>query len=112
MISVVHFEAGEIQMSNAAKWGTIAGLITGILALGGVLAVALQCLPLRIAPPATPGPWYCADPAYGAIGYLAFPVNLLTNDLATAIPLAPLSLVVYTLLGMAIGAMAGKARST
>ncbi len=98
-------------MSNAAKRGAIAGLITGILVLGGVLAVALQCLPLRIAPPAMPGPWYCADPVYGAIGYLAFPVNLLTNDLATAIPLAPLSLITYVLIGMAIGALAGKARS-
>lgn len=99
-------------MSNAAKRGAIAGLVTGVLGLGGVLAVALRRLPLRIAPPAAPGPWYCADPVYGAIGYLAFPVNLLTNDLATAIPLAPLSLAVYALLGMAIGALAGKARST
>lgn len=99
-------------MSDAAKRGATAGLVTGILVLGGILAVALQCLPLRIAPPAAPGPWYCADPVYSAIGYLAFPVNLLTNDLATAIPLAPLSLITYALIGMAIGAMAGKARST
>lgn len=99
-------------MSSATKRGAIAGLVVGILILGGVLAIAAQCLPLRIAPPAAPGPWYCADPAYSAIGYLAFPVNLLTNDLATAIPLAPLSLITYALIGMAIGAMAGKARST
>ncbi len=99
------------MMSNAAKRGAIAGLITGVLALGGVLAVVLQCLPLRIAPPVAPGPWYCTDPVYGAIGYLAFPVNLLTNDLAAALPLAPLSLVAYALLGMAIGAVARRARS-
>ncbi|MDW8214422.1 MAG: hypothetical protein RMJ55_12755 [Roseiflexaceae bacterium] len=99
-------------MSSAAKRGAITGLITGILALGGVLAVVLRCLPLRIAPPAAPGPWYCADPVYGAICSLAFPVNLLTNDLATAIPLAPLSLAVYVLIGMAIGSMLGKARLT
>jgi hypothetical protein len=98
-------------MRSAAKRGAIAGLITGILVLGGVLAIAIRCLPLRIAPPAAPGPWYCTDPVYGAIGYLAFPVNLLTNDLATAIPLAPLSLAAYALLGMAIGLILGEARS-
>ncbi len=41
-------------MSNAAKRGAIAGLITGVLAFGGVLLIVLQCLPLRIAPPAAP----------------------------------------------------------
>jgi hypothetical protein len=85
-------------------------VITGILALAGVLALALHCLPLRISA-MMPMPWYCADPVYGAIGYLAFPVNLLTDDLAQAIPLAPLSLIAYTLLGMVIGSMPGKARS-
>ncbi len=97
-------------MSNAVQRGAIAGLITGILALAGVLALALHCLPLRISA-AMPMPWYCADPVYGAIGYLAFPVNLLTSDLAQAIPLAPLALIAYTLLGMAIGSILRKARS-
>ncbi len=94
-------------MSNAVQRGAIAGLITGILALAGVLALALHCLPLRISA-MMPVPWYCADPVYGVIGYLAFPVNLLTDDLAQAIPLAPLSLIAYTLLGMVIGSMLGK----
>jgi hypothetical protein len=38
-------------------------------------------------------------------------VNLLTNDLAQAIWLAPLSLITYMLLGIAIGSMLGKACS-
>jgi hypothetical protein len=79
-------------------------------ALAGVLALALHCLPLRISA-MMPMPWYCADPVYGALGFLAFPVNLLTNDLAQAIWLAPLSLITYMLLGIAIGSMLGKARS-
>ena len=97
-------------MSNAVQRGAIAGLITGALALASLLALAMHCLPLRISA-VMPMPWYCADPVYGVIGYLAFPVNLLTDDLAQAIWLAPLSLITYTLLGMAIGSMLGKARS-
>ncbi|MGQ9547645.1 MAG: hypothetical protein ACUVSY_01545 [Roseiflexus sp.] len=89
-------------MSNTIQRGAVAGLITGILALAGVLALALHCLPLRISA-VMPMPWYCADPMYGAIEYLAFPVNLLTNDLARAIRLAPLSLVMYVLIGAFVG---------
>ena len=107
---MLHFVHERGSISNAVQRGAIAGLITGILALASVLALALHCLPLRISA-MMPMPWYCADPVYGALGFLASPVNLLTNDLAQAIWLAPLSLITYTLLGMAIGSMLGKARS-
>jgi hypothetical protein len=63
----------------------------------------MRCLPFRISLPPPPWPWYCSDPAYGLLGYLAFPVNLLTNDLSQVILFAPLSLLVYTLLGALIG---------
>jgi hypothetical protein len=50
-------------------------------------------------------------PAYGLISYLAFPVPLLTNDLARAIVFAPLSLLIYVALGTLIGSVIHSARS-
>jgi hypothetical protein len=92
--------------------GTIAGGLTGLVALASVLAVAVRCLPYRIALPPHPWPWYCADPAYRVIGSLAFPVNLLTNDLSRAVLLGPLALASYALLGALIGgALVAKRRS-
>jgi hypothetical protein len=98
-------------MGRAAKHGAIVGLGAGLLALAGVLTLAWHCLPFRISFPPHPWPWYCADPAYGLLGYLAFPVPLLTNDLARAILLAPLSLLVYVILGTLIGSILHAARS-
>ena len=86
----------------AGRTGLIGGLLVGLVVLGSVLGVVLRCLPGRIAPPTAPWPWYCSDPAYGLIGYLAFPVNVLTNDLSLALWLAPLSLALYALAGMLI----------
>ncbi len=97
---------------QAAKRGAILGLAAGLLVLGGVLVVARQCLPFHISYPPPPWPWYCSDPAYAAIGYLAFPVNLVTNDLARAILLAPLSLALYTLLGALLGSALGWSHSS
>ncbi|MFN7036591.1 MAG: hypothetical protein ACK4SN_09500 [Bellilinea sp.] len=79
------------------------GLGVGLLALGVVLAVVWRCLPFYIAYPPPPWPWYCTEPAYSAIGFLAFPINLLTRDLAQAVPLAPLSLLSYTIFGALVG---------
>lgn len=93
------------------KRGTIVGLGVGLLALAGVLTVAWQCLPFRISFPPLPWPWYCADPVYGLIVYLAFPIPLLTNDLARAILFAPLSLVIYVVVGMIVGSVIDSARS-
>jgi len=69
--------------------------------------VVWRCLPFYITYPPSPWPWYCTEPAYPLIGFLAFPVNLLTGDLAQAIPLAPLSLLFYTLVGAMIGLALG-----
>lgn len=90
-------------LGNMAKRGAVIGCGVGAIALTGVLASAVRCLPFRIASPPPPWPWYCTDPAYSAILYLAFPVNLLTNDLAQAVLLFPLSLLLYALLGALIG---------
>jgi hypothetical protein len=90
-------------MRHLGLKGALFGLAAGLVALAGVFAVALQCLPYRISQPPPPWPWHCADPAYGVIGYLAFPANLLTNDLAQAVFFAPLSLLIYSLLGALIG---------
>lgn len=95
------------RLLRAAGRGAAVGLAAGLLLLGGALAVAGHCLPFHIAAPPPPWPWYCADPAYAALGYLAFPVNLLTNDLARAILLAPLSLALYGLLGALLGLALG-----
>lgn len=89
-------------MKRAAFAGAMVGLAVGLLVLSAVLALVLRCLPLRIAPPAAPWPWHCTDPAYGVLLYLAFPVNLLTNDLTRGLLLAPLSLMLYVLLGLII----------
>lgn len=89
-------------MKRVAITGAMVGLVVGLLVLSGVLALVLRCLPLRIAPPPAPWPWYCADPAYGVLLYLAFPVNVLTNDLTRGILLAPLSLIWYVLLGLTV----------
>ena len=99
-------------MRDATKRGAIVGLVVGLVALAGVFAVTIQCLPFRISSPPPPWPWYCADPAYDLLIYLAFPVNLLTNDLSRAILLAPLALLVYVLLGALIGLAVDRARSS
>jgi len=83
--------------------GALVGLLVGLFVLAGVFAVSLRCLPHRISFPPQPWPWYCSDPALAAIEALAFPVNLLTNDLSKVVPLAPLSLVTYGILGALIG---------
>lgn len=88
---------------SMTKRGALVGCGVGAIVLAGVLVAAVRCLPFRIAAPPPPWPWYCSDPAYSAILYLAFPVNLLTNDLAQAILLFPLSLLLYALLGALIG---------
>ncbi len=90
-------------MGPAVKRGAVLGFVVGLVALAGVFAVAVRCLPFRISLPPPPWPWYCSDPAYGLISYLAFPVNLLTNDLSQAILFAPLSLLIYAILGALIG---------
>ena len=92
-----------LSMRLTAKRGAILGLVVGLVILAGVLVIAVRCLPFRISFPPPPWPWYCSDPAYGLIGYLAFPVNLLTNDLSQAILFAPLSLLIYVIFGALIG---------
>lgn len=103
---------GRARMVRAARRGAVLGLAGGLLVLGGVLAVAGHCLPFHISSPQPPWPWYCSDPAYSALSYLAFPVNLLTNDLARAVLLAPLSLALYILLGVLLGLALGLAHSS
>ena len=89
------------------KKGAVLGLLGGVSAHAGVFATAVHCLPFRISLPPQPWPWYCSDPAYGVIGYLAFPVNLLTNDLSRAVLFAPLSLAIYAALGALIASKKG-----
>jgi hypothetical protein len=100
------------RLIRAAVWGAVLGLAAGLLALGSVFLTARQCLPFHISQPPPPWPWYCSDPAFGVISTLAFPVNLLTNDLGRVIFLAPLSLLLYVLLGAGIGLASGMARSS
>ena len=76
--------------------------MVGLLALAAALSMSVQCLPYRISMPAKPWPAICSDPVYGLITYLAFPVNLISNDLSKAVLLSPLSLSVYVLLGVLI----------
>lgn len=95
-------------VAPSAARGALIGLAVGLVALVGVLAVTVQCLPFRISFPPQPWPWYCSDPVYGLLGFLAFPVNLLTSDLRQGILLAPLSLMTYTSLGALVGAATGR----
>ena len=101
----------QYMMVRAGKIGAALGLVAGLVALAGVFAVAVYCLPFGISSPPPPWPWYCSDPAYGLIGYLAFPVNLLTNDLSQAVLFAPLSLLIYVILGALIGSGVDRSRS-
>jgi hypothetical protein len=89
-------------VGRTAMRGAIIGLVAGLVALAGGFAAAVQCLPFHISSPPQPWPWYCSDLAYDLIGYLTFPVNLLTNDLSQAVLFAPLSLLIYALLGALI----------
>ena len=91
--------------------GALIGGITGLLILAAVFGVAVHCLPYRISLPAQPWPAFCADPVYPLITYLAFPVNLMSNDLSEAVFLAPLSLLAYATLGALIGSACGASRS-
>jgi ABC-type Na+ efflux pump permease subunit len=99
-------------MGHLAKKGAVLGLVTGLVALLGVFEVSVRCLPFHISVPTHPWPWYCSDPAYGIIVYLAFPVNLLTNDLSQAVRFVPLSLLLYTVLGAFIGSRLESPRSS
>ena len=98
------------RLIRAAGQGAILGLAAGLLALGSVFMAARQCLPFHISLPQPPWPWYCTEPTFSVIGYLAFPVNLLTDDLARAVSLAPASLALYALLGAGIGLVSGMTR--
>ncbi len=90
-------------MNLTIKKGAIIGFVVGLVVLAGVLVMALSCLSIRLSSLPRPWSWYCSDPTYNIIGYFAFPVNLLTNDLSQAILLAPISLLIYTILGALIG---------
>ena len=90
-------------MRTTTKQGALIGLVVGLIALAIALLLAIQCLPFRIAAPPLSMPWYCTDPAYALFGYLAFPANVLTNDLSRAIWFAPLSLLLYVGVGAFIG---------
>jgi len=88
----------------AAKRGAVIGFLAGLFSSAVALAVVWRCLPFYITYPHIPWPWYCTAPVYPVIGFLAFPVNLLTSDLAQAVALAPLSWLFYTLSGAILGA--------
>lgn len=94
----------SLQRPGGVKSGALLGLIVGLIVLGGVFVVATACLPLHISSLPQPWPWYCVAPANTIIAFLAFPVNLLTDDLSQAVYLAPIALVLYTLAGALIGA--------
>lgn len=79
--------------------GAIWGFSIGAVILLLLFLASLSCLPYRISFPPTGSPWYCSDFFYQTFGYLAFPVNLLTNDLSKVVYLAPLSLLFYVLIG-------------
>jgi hypothetical protein len=93
-----------------ARKGLAAGLVVGLLALSAVFTVAWQCLPWRISSPPPPWPWACADPAFGVVAFLAFPVNLLTDDLSRAVALSPLALLMYVAMGGLVGLGLGRSR--
>jgi hypothetical protein len=98
-------------MKRALVSGAVAGLVVGVVILGGVFGLVVRCLPWRIAAPPLPWPWYCTDPTYGVLLYLAFPVNVLTNDVARGVVLAPLSLMMYVLIGIIVSFIRYKKRS-
>jgi hypothetical protein len=99
------------MITHRAIVGALIGGAIGLLALAAVFGVAVYCLPYRISMPAQPWPALCANPVYPLITYLAFPVNLMTDDLSEAVLLAPLSLLVYAALGALIGCARGASRS-
>jgi hypothetical protein len=100
----------QTTFRHGTKRGALIGLIVGLVTLTGLLAITIKCIPYRISFPPPPWPWYCTDPLYGWLGYLAFPVNILTKDLSQAVILAPLSLVIYAILGALIGSGLNRAR--
>jgi hypothetical protein len=90
-------------MRRAVASGALVGCFVGMLGLALALAAAWRCLPYRIAFPPEPWPWVCTAPAFEAVTFLAFPVNLLTDDLSRAVFLSPLTLLTYAALGAVIG---------
>ena len=82
--------------------GAIWGFSVGAVILLLLFLAFLSCLPYRISFPPTGSPWYCADFFYQTFGYLAFPVNLLTNDLSKVVYFAPFSLMFYALIGFLV----------
>jgi hypothetical protein len=88
--------------------GAALGLAVGLILLGAAFLAAVRCLPYHISQPPLPWPWVCSEPAERLIRFLAFPLNLLTEDLAKAVRLAPVLLLVYGLLGAGIGWFIGR----
>jgi uncharacterized membrane protein len=99
-------------LRRTAFIGSLLGLAAGVLALGAAFLAAWRCLPFHISQPPQPWPWACSEPASSVIQFLAFPVNLLTDDLSHAVRLAPVSLALYVLLGALLGWAAGATRSS
>lgn len=88
--------------------GALSGAVVGVLVLVVMYLVTGTCLPYLIAEPTTLWPWYCARPTYGLLTYLTFPINVLTNDLASAAKLAPLTLLFYAVIGALLGRCFGR----
>jgi hypothetical protein len=101
----------RLRLIRYVMRGAVIGLAAGLFALVFTFVIAWRCLPFHISQPPPPWPWVCSDPAFGVLDTLAFPVNLLTNDLARAIPLAPLSLLFYATLGTLAGLVVGLIRN-
>ncbi|TFG65799.1 MAG: hypothetical protein E4H27_10505 [Anaerolineales bacterium] len=99
-------------MKLTIKKGAMLGFVIGLVINAVVFAVALSCFSIRLSSQTQPWAWYCSDPAFNIIGYFAFPVNLLTNDLSKAVLLSPVSLLVYTIVGGLIGSFNSAKKSS
>ncbi len=92
-------------MKPTIKKGAMIGFVIGLVINAVVFGVALSCFSIRLSSQQQPWSWYCSDPAFNIIGYFAFPVNLLTNDLSRAVLLSPISWLVYAIVGGLIGSV-------
>jgi hypothetical protein len=91
--------------NSAIRRGALLGALVGAVALLKLYFVSTTCLQYFISQPTTPWPWYCVQANYDALSYFSFPLNVLTNDLAQAVYLFPLTLAFYALLGALIGGL-------
>lgn len=82
--------------------GFLVGLGIGSVVLLVSAIISFQCFSYNVSVAINP-PWYCSDIIAFIIRIATFPISMFTDDLSRAAYFAPLTIIVYGLLGACAG---------